>query len=117
MLTLLDRDEVWNSTDAANGLLRNAAPVLAHASTGTFTLTYPAIVVDEIPEGADGYTPGGHTVALRAPHADASSGNTNICARAKVTAPNMVTVLTFDAIGTLADPPQNADTRIVVLAT
>jgi hypothetical protein len=81
-------DEVWN-----NG--NNAAPLYARSSTGQYTVTYPATVVDEIPINYAGYT-GPVAVNLRGAWANVEPGAaTDYDARAVVTSANVVTVKVY----------------------
>jgi hypothetical protein len=56
--TIVAHDEVWNNSGG------NAAPSVARLSAGSFQVTYPATVVDEIPATSPGYT-GPQTVNLQ----------------------------------------------------
>jgi hypothetical protein len=55
---LVSWDAVWN-----NG--NNAAPVVSRAGAGSYLITFPATVLDEIPSGSPGSTPGGIALNLR----------------------------------------------------
>jgi hypothetical protein len=93
--TLVAHDSVW-------GNAVGVAPVLAHTGTGVVTVTWPTTVLDEIPNGAPGYT-GAHTINLRA-----GWGNLRVVATLyetaiSITAPNVATLNVYNSGGSLAD--------------
>jgi hypothetical protein len=109
---LVAHDEQWN-----NGNASNTAPVPARTSSGLFTLTYPATVYDEIPASAQGATPGGITLNLRAGWGNSRGGATWANVEVSVTAANVLTISFWKFSGgapTNADP--GADTDIDVYA-
>ncbi len=72
----------------------SVAPVLARATTGTYTVTLPATITDEL-----GVV---HTIALFAAHC--TSQNTTVASFINcVVSSNVITVYTFNAGGSLAD--------------
>lgn len=105
--TLVAHDAVW-------GNAAGVAPVLAHSTTGVVTLTWPTTVLDEIPNGAPGYT-GPHTVNLRA-----GWGNLRVVATlyeptVAISAPNVATLSVFNAGGSLADVGVATDFDVYVI--
>lgn len=103
-------DEMWN-----NG--NNAAPTITRSTTGTYAAAFPSTVLDEIPSGLDGANSAGYALNLRAPFANIELGSTtNYDVRAKVTAPNIITILIFTiGTSTLVDP--NDGSIVGVLST
>ena len=103
-------DSVWNANAS------NAAPVVARSTTGTYTITQPSTVFDEIPAGQPGASPSGIALNLRTAWTNIELGSTtNYEARAAVTSPNVVTVKIFTVgTSTLVDP--NDGTIVAVYA-
>lgn len=79
---------VTNSNDAAWGNSAPDQPTPGRSSTGVFTLTWPTTVVDEL-----GVT---HTVNLRWARASIEGSSLGGFVQCAVTAPNVVTVYTFN---------------------
>src|SRR6185312_3248098 len=105
---------VANAYDATWNNKNNAVPSCARTGVGTYTVTAPATVYDEIPPGAQGSTPAGFAVNFRMPSANLELGaSTNYDVRVKVTAPNVLTVETF-TVGTSSHVDPNDGTVIGV---
>ena len=90
-MVLVTHDSVWGSLPAV-------APTLARATTGTFTLTLPASVNDEITP------PNAHVVNIRASWGASRSTTAAHDVQCVPTSANVVTVYIRDSIsGTLID--------------
>lgn len=93
-------DPASNVHDALWGNAIAVKPTLAHSATGVLTATWPTDVSDE--GTVLGQTAATHTLAFR--HAwVVVEGSTYVRVQAKVTAPNVVTIYTFDAAGAALD--------------
>jgi hypothetical protein len=92
-------DEVWN-----NG--RNLGPAPTRSTTGTFLVTFPATVFDEIPATSPGASLSGIPVNLRAGWCNVEPGaSTDYDARCIVQSANVLKVLIFQkGTSTLVDP-------------
>lgn len=98
---LVSHGEVWA------GGAGNAVPTVVRSTTGTYTLTYPATVNDEIPSTAPGYV-GPHTVNFQSIVPNARGVSTSVIpylAIGSVITPNsaVVQVWGMGASPTLAD--------------
>lgn len=107
---LVAHDEHWNNTF-------NAAPTFARTAGGTYTVTQPATIIDEIPAGLPGYNAAGHLLHLRFAWANDRGGATLYTAKAVPTSANVVTVYFFVfviSIGTwtLQDPGGAVDVDV-----
>jgi hypothetical protein len=94
--------------DANWGNAIGVAPTFTRTSAGIYTVTWPATVNDEIPNGVPGFSTG-HTVNFRA-----STGNVRAVATpfdifCTPTSANIVTVRIFNAAGSAADPGSATD--------
>lgn len=87
-MVLSEHDALWGNTSGV-------APVLARASTGVFTVTWPTSVTD--PLGV------AHTLALRRGTLLEVAGATAYHVQVARTAANIVTVRVFDMAGVAAD--------------
>lgn len=78
------------------------APVLARAAVGTYTVTFPTLVLDE---GTTlGGSPQSHTVNFAHARGWAESGTTSLNVQCVVTSANVITVYAFNpATGALVD--------------
>jgi hypothetical protein len=102
-------DAVWEAATAT-------APVLAHSSTGIYTITVPATVADEIPAGLPGYNSSGHAVNFRTAWENVELGSTTTYQVFVTVNTNVMTVKIY-SVGTtpaLVDP--NDGTIIAVHA-
>lgn len=95
--TLTTHDEMWN-----NGNTGNNPPTPARTGVGVLTLTYPAVVTDEIPAGLPGYSTTGYAVNLRAAHGQAE-GSVFYNVQAAAQSPNVVTIWVYTSGGVLTD--------------
>jgi hypothetical protein len=105
-------DEGWNNT------FNPTAPTPARSTTGTFTITYPTTIIDEIPAGSPGYNASGHVLNLRFAIAQAIAPATWSDCKAVVTSANVVTLYFYGLSGgvpTLMDPASATD--VYFLAT
>lgn len=95
--TLVAHNSVWGNSLAVQ-------PTLAYtSSTGIFSITWPAIVADAIPNGLPGYNAAGHTLNLRDGWANAQSvtfWHTQIL----IHAANVAYLYLFNSSGSLANP-------------
>jgi hypothetical protein len=93
---LVAHGEVWAGGPS------NAAPVVARSASGTYTITYPATVNDEIPSGSPGYV-GPHTVNFQSltTNSRGLSGSPPYILQSYVSAPNVAVVQVY---GTGASP-------------
>jgi len=89
-LVLVAHDALW-------GNLPGVAPTLARSSAGTFTLTYPTSVNDEITP------PNAHTLAFRGGTANVRSAAAAYIASLIPTSANVATVYLRDTTNTLVD--------------
>lgn len=96
---------VWLATTAT-------APVLAHSSTGVYTITWPATVMDEIPatlptgQATPGYNANGHSVNFKSGWWNAELGATTPYLAFVTVAANVITVKIY-SVGSspaLTDP-------------
>lgn len=87
--TLSAHNAVWGNSVPV-------APTPARTGEGVVTLTYPATVTDDLGET--------HSVNFRGAWAE-DENSTDTRAKAKVTAPNVITVYTFTTAGAADDNP------------
>jgi hypothetical protein len=92
--------------DAMWGNSLGVAPVQARASLGTFTLTYPTSVNDEL---AAPYGPNAHTVNFRWATANHQSLTAFFLVQAKRTAANVITFTVRDSTFALVDTAVDVD--------
>ncbi len=102
-LLLNAHDSMWG-----NSLL--VAPALSRLATGTYLITFPAVVYDELKAP---YGPNAHTLSLRAAWAASRSNADARNVVAFVNAANQVTVYLRDVTGALVDGGDSLDVFIL----
>lgn len=106
---LVAHDSVW-------GNAVGVAPAFTRTSGGIYTIIWPTVVQDEIPNGLPGFSGSGHTLNLRAclsPNVRAVA--TAFFAFAAPTSANVVTLRVFNVAGSAADPGSATDVDVFVI--
>jgi hypothetical protein len=101
---LVAHDSVW-------GNAIGVAPTFTRTSAGIYTVTWPATVVDEIPNGAPGYQ-ASHTINFRAALGNVRAVATAFDIFCAPTSANVVTVRIFNVAGSAADPGSATDVDV-----
>lgn len=105
---LVAHDSVWGNTLAVE-------PTCTRSSPGVYVVTWPATVVDEIPNGQPGYNPAGHTLNLRGGWANVR-GATIFHRQLDVTSANVATLRLSPATsGSVGDPGSATDVDVYVI--
>ena len=104
---LVAHDAQWGSTPSV-------APVGAHVSTGTSTITWPSTVSDEIPIGTAGYS-GPLALNLKGALVNVRAAGTAYLASVTVVSANVVTIQLFTTSGALVDPPSAVDVDVFAI--
>jgi hypothetical protein len=87
-LLLIDWDSNWKGSI-------NTAPTLSRVGTGTYTITTQTVVTDE--------NGGNHTVNFRRPQNVVFEGSVPYVGNVSLTSPNVLTLYTFNSVGTGVD--------------
>jgi hypothetical protein len=102
---LVSHDSNWGSSPGV-------APTFTRTSAGLYTVTWPATVVDQIPNGAPGFV-SSHTLNIRSAWAGVQTGTVAFVTLAQPTSANIVTLRVFNpTTGAAADPAAATDVTV-----
>jgi len=94
---------VLNSWDAVWKSVTTTVPVIHHAATGTYTITFPTVVSDEWDAAQQPPVLNNNTVNIMAIYGCDVEGSTLAFAQATISSANVITLYTFNSAGSAND--------------